>query len=166
MSLRLTLWLLLLAPGAARADGWLPAQSQLRHVRLLEAPAFVPLLLGQNPNPTSLAQMTRDQLMLEKRRLEDEIPGLGGPIAVLCVGGGGLLIGSLYLWLGFNTGSALSSGGVAGVFITFGAIGIAVGVIGCAAGILWLLSRLNERGPLQAHAGNLVLEDAVAPGLG
>jgi hypothetical protein len=147
MPIRLALCFTLLTSMAALADSWLPQNAAVRHAVLIEGAPLSRLIPTQAQY--SLQQMSREQLVFEKHRLEDEMPGLGGPIAITAVGGGGFLIGGLYLWMGLTTKSVLSASGASGVFITLGTIGLAVGVIGCAAGILWLLSRMNERQPIQ-----------------
>lgn len=145
MKLRMGLvWLLTLWAGAAQADGWSPGQASIRYANWLVQGTGVERLIAAQA-PSGLGQLSRDQLLPERRRLEDEMPGLGGPIAITCVGGGVLLVGSLYLFLGLGQSAGFSSGG----FVTLGVIGMVGGVIGCVAGIIWLLARMADREPLQ-----------------
>ncbi len=140
-------WMGLIVCGAvAHADGTSPPAAQVRQARLLESPDVPLRALGQGSD--RLVLFSRDQLINERRRLQEELPGLGGPIAVTCVGGGGLLLGGLYLWLGLSIRTGLSS---VGSFVTLGVLGLAVGGVAAVAGILWILSRLSDREPIQAQ---------------
>ena len=66
-----------LVAGAAHADSWLPEQAAVRHVTLLGGSGFSRLIATQASIGLDLDRLNRDQLLLEKRRLEDDLPGLG-----------------------------------------------------------------------------------------
>ena len=123
----------------ARHAGWL----------LPEVLAQVPPDPMLNGAPRSIYDsMSREQLLLEKRRLEDDMPGLAGPIILMASGAGSLLVGTYYV---VATPSLLL--GVAGY--VFGAILLAGGVACAVFGIIWLVSRLNDRAPIRDHIAEI-----------
>jgi hypothetical protein len=138
-----------LSPGIQLADN-----VGARHVAL--SGARLPLVFvsddDDGPRP-SIDAMTREQLAVELRRLDENRPSLGGPIALLsvgvalCIPGAAIIIGGLGAGFGFGSGSVAAT--VAILVVGFGAVLLTVGVILALVGSIKLASRIGARG---AHA--------------
>jgi len=135
--------LLNLSPGIQLADN-----VESRNVALSEA--RLPLLFvsdDDGPRP-SLDAMTREQLAVELRRLDETKPSIVGPIILLSVGGA-VAIPGLYLVL-TNVGylGTTSTAVRIATFIVLGvgAVMITVGAILALVGGIKLATRLGERG--------------------
>lgn len=123
------------------------AEARAPHIGWL-LPEVAELAAGQAPAvlPAPVSPydyMTREQLLIEKRRLEDEMPGLAGPIILTAAGGSGLILGTYYF---LDAASAMATLGVSGIFV--GAVFLTAGIVCSVIGIIWLVSRINTRGPL------------------
>ena len=92
-------------------------------------------------------QMTREQLQIEYQRLDVEKPGLGGPIALLAVGGGLLFVCIPFLYLAVL---AFAEGGTSVlllgyIFLVFGAALAITGGVLLTVGLVKLFQRIGER---------------------
>lgn len=93
-------------------------------------------------------QMTREQLQIEYQRLDVEKPGLGGPIALLAVGGGLLFVCLPFLYLAvvaFAEGGATSVILLGYIFLVFGAALAITGGVLLTVGLVKLFQRIGER---------------------
>ncbi len=92
--------------------------------------------------------MSRRQLLMEKVILDASMPGIGGPLGILGAGTGVTIYGALLFpfW-------ALGGPGFAAMVpsIVLSAAVFSVGAIGVILGIVWLLSRVEDRKPIYAR---------------
>lgn len=119
-------------------------------VRLIDSAAMHPrirLVRDDEDQRPSLDTMTREQLVREQRRLEDERPGLGGPIAQMAVGYP-LLFGGIGVAF-FGVGSlafATSTGVLVGfALIVVGGAMVTVGFILALVGTIRIFTRVSAR---------------------
>ncbi|MBS1151946.1 MAG: hypothetical protein H6Q89_3644 [Myxococcaceae bacterium] len=137
--------LLNLAPGIQLADN-----VASRHVALSEARFQLVSDDEDAPRPT-LDSMTREQLAVELRRLDDTRPGLGGPIAMLSVGVvlavPGVALGILGLSLvAVEAGMKAGAGTAVGYLVMAGGgVFVLVGTILLIVGVVKLIKRIGAR---------------------
>jgi hypothetical protein len=100
-------------------------------VMLLAGPAFAEV----NASHFNGA-LTRTELESEYRRIDSEKPGLGMPIGFMAGGGGGLVVGGLFILEGsgiYGSSGLLLLGGIAvivgGVFIVIGVINLIIRIV-------------------------------------
>ncbi len=139
--------LLNLAPGIQLVDN-----VGARHLALSEA-RFTPLLVSDDdrvPRPT-LDQMSREQLAAELRRLDDERPSLGGPIATLVVGvalivpGFGITVGGVIGLIANARGAVMGLTTASLILTGIGFAMVTVGIILCIVGGVKLGLRIKDR---------------------
>lgn len=105
---------------------------------LLVAQADMPPPPPGAPDP--YAGWTRGQLQMEYDRLEGTKPGIGGAIAMLAVGGGLVIIGTVTILSGFSIYYGYLIG-----YLIVGSIFLVPGIILAIIGAVMLPGRLSER---------------------
>lgn len=135
--------LLNLSPGIQLADN-----VSARHVALSQARLPLVFVSDEDVRP-SIDAMSREQLAVELRRLEENKPSLVGPIVLLSVGGALAIPGVYILLTGLSSLGYYSSGFEAFLAVVFVGVGVAfltAGVILAIVGGIKLATRLVGRG--------------------
>lgn len=119
-------------------------------VRLLNAAAYFDEDGALAEPELEIAKMTKQQLEAELERLQKSQPAIGGPVAMVSVGGGLLIISFVILYVDFLLWiiSGFGGAGFAGVGIVLVLVAAAFAITGgilLAVGVVNLIARMGER---------------------
>ncbi len=134
--------LLNLSPGIQLADNVAARNVALSGTRF---PLLFVAAGDDRPRP-SIDAMTREQLAVELRRLDNTVPSLVGPIVLLSVGGVLCVPGAALMIYGITTAGEASSVAILGYFVaTLGVAVLTVGVVLALIGGIKLATRSGSR---------------------